>query len=263
MDITQSFYDSLAPQYDRLYADWPAETKRQAAILDAIFRAHGFDRSARVLDCACGIGTQTIGLAALGYAVTGSDISDGALGEAKRRAEDSGVAVDFRRADFCALGESFSERFPLVIAMDNALPHMLSVDALRRAVTSIANRLLPGGLFVASIRDYDRLLETRPPYSPPYIHSDGNGRRVAFQTWDWQGENYRLTQYLIADGESFAVSRFSCEYRATRREELTALLRAAGCDEVSWLFPEETGFFQPIVTARKNSAAPKEKETET
>jgi len=56
-------------------------------MLDNMFAARGFDRSARILDCACGIGTQAIGLAALGYCVTASDLSEGALAEAKKRAE--------------------------------------------------------------------------------------------------------------------------------------------------------------------------------
>ena len=47
------------------------------------------------------------------------------------------------------------------------------------------------------------------------------------------------------------ISKFDCEYRATRREELTKLLLASGCSEVDWKFPEETGFYQPIVIAGK------------
>ena len=41
------------------------------------------------------------------------------------------------------------------------------------------------------------------------------------------------------------------EHRATRREEMTKLLRAHGCSKVEWKFPDETGFYQPIVVARK------------
>ena len=29
MDITQNFYDQLAPQYDKLFRDWQATTRRQ------------------------------------------------------------------------------------------------------------------------------------------------------------------------------------------------------------------------------------------
>ena len=251
MNITQTFYDNLATQYDKLFLDWQSTTQEQAVILERIFREGGFDRSAAVLDCACGIGTQAIGLAGLGYSVTASDISDGELAEAKLRAEKNGVSLRLEHADFCALEETFPEQFDIVICMDNALPHMLSAEALERAIRSITGRMAPGGLFVASIRDYDALLESRPPYSPPYIHKNEQGQRVSFQTWEWEGDHYRLIQYIIDDGQALQVSKFACEYRATRRQELTDLLRASGCGEVVWLFPEESGFYQPIVVAKK------------
>ena len=135
--------------------------------------------------------------------------------------------------------------------MDNALPHMLTSEALKSAVESITNQIRPGGIFVASIRDYDSLLDGKPPYSPPYIHKTEKGQRVSFQTWRWNGDNYKLTQYIIEDEDRLQISKFLCEYRAIRREELTNLLFASGCREVVWKFPEETGFYQPIVIAGK------------
>ena len=63
MSITQTFYDNLATQYDKLFLDWQATTQEQAVILNRIFATNGFDKSAHILDCACGIGTQAIGLA--------------------------------------------------------------------------------------------------------------------------------------------------------------------------------------------------------
>ena len=251
MDITQTFYDNLASQYDKLFLDWQSTTGEQAVILNKIFKENGFDNTARILDCACGIGTQAIGLAALGYDVTGSDISEGELAEAKQRAARNGVNIRFEYADFCALSDTFSERFDIVIAMDNALPHMLSREALEAAVRSITGQIAPGGMFVASIRDYDALLKDKPPYSPPYIHKTPKGQKVSFQTWNWEGDNYRLTQYIIEDEENLNISKFECEYRATRREELTELLISNGCGRVEWKFPEETGFYQPIVIVRK------------
>lgn len=253
MSITQRFYDSLASQYDKLFLDWQATTREQALILEKLFADNGFDRSAHILDCACGIGTQAIGLAGLGYDVTGSDISDEELAQARERAARNRVKIRFVHADFCALQEAFPETFDIVIAMDNALPHMLSAENLASAIGSITDRLAAGGLFVASIRDYDALLVEKPPYSPPYIHKTAKGQRVSFQTWTWEGDNYRLIQYIVDDEDTLHISKFECEYRATRREEMTALLRAKGCCEVTWLFPEETGFYQPIVVAKKES----------
>ena len=251
MNITQTFYNNLAAHYDKLFLDWQSTTHEQAAILNKIFADNGFDRSALLLDCACGIGTQSIGLAALGYNVTASDISDAELAEAKVRASDNNVSIRFEQADFCALSKTFSEKFDIVICMDNALPHMLTSQSLKAAVDSITAQLAEGGIFVASIRDYDALLSEKPPYSPPYIHKTDKGQRVSFQTWNWNGDLYKLTQYIIDDQQSLQTVKFDCEYRATRRDELTELLYAAGCRKVEWKFPEETGFYQPIVVAKK------------
>jgi SAM-dependent methyltransferase len=251
MDITQTFYDNLASQYDKLFLDWQSTTREQAEILDKIFKNSGFDNSARILDCACGIGTQSIGLACLGYRVTASDISNGELIEAKERALKNDVNIRFERADFCALSDTFDEKFDIVIAMDNALPHMLTETDLEKALNSIVNQLTEGGIFVASIRDYDELLLLEPAYSPPYIHKTDNGQRVCFQTWEWKEENYKLTQYIIEDGDTLQISKYDCEYRATRRSEITKLLKDNGCSKVEWLFPKDTGFYQPIVVARK------------
>ena len=90
-DIVQTFYDAMASEYDKFYSDWDAAVREEAAFLQKIFGEYGFDQTARVLDCACGIGTQAIGLAALGYSVTASDVSAGELTEAQERSARRGV----------------------------------------------------------------------------------------------------------------------------------------------------------------------------
>ena len=251
VDITQTFYNSLASQYDKLYSDWDAAVKEEVSFLSGLFAEMGYDRSAHILDCACGIGTQAVGLASLGYDVTASDISEGEIAEAKKRAAANNVDIRFEQADFRVLSDVISEKFDIVIAMDNALPHMLSESDLEKAVRSITERLKTGGLFVASIRDYDLMLKERPSCSAPYVHKTEKGQRVLFQTWDWSGDNYKFIQYIIDDEETTDISRFECEYRAVRRAELTRLLTENGCRVVKWAFPEESGFYQPVVTAIK------------
>ena len=251
MSITQKFYDKLATHYTKLFLDWNESTKEQGEILDNIFRNNGYDRNAKVLDCACGIGTQTLGLATLGYNMTASDISDVEIKEAKNNAIKYNLNIKFNSSDFRNLADTFKEKFDIIIAMDNALPHMLSNEDLQAAIYSIMNQLDDGGMFVASIRDYDDLLEYRPSYSPPYIHKTDRGQRVSFQTWQWDGDIYKLVQYIIDDEKSLEVNKFECSYRATKRSEITDILTSYGCSHLEWEFPEETGFYQPIVIAKK------------
>ena len=89
MDTTQTFYNHLAAQYDKLFLDWQASTREQAVILDKLFADNGFDKAAQILDCACGIGTQAVGLAKLGYTVTASDISVAEIAEAATARKES------------------------------------------------------------------------------------------------------------------------------------------------------------------------------
>ena len=250
MDIVQTFYDNIASHYDKLFLNWNNTINEQADILDKIFEGNGYDKSCKILDCACGIGTQSIGLALTGYDVTASDISDCELKVAKQRATEHNVDICFENADFRELSKTFSDKFDIIIAMDNALPHMLTKQHLECAIESIVNQLSDGGMFVASIRDYDTLVKTKPPYSPPYIHQTDNGQRVSFQTWQWSGDCYKLIQYIIDDENALSVNKFECEYRAVLREELTDILVSKGCT-VTWQYPEQTGFYQPVVIAKK------------
>ena len=251
MDIVQTFYENLATYYDKLFEDWQKTTCEQALILHKLFVDNGFDKNAKLLDCACGIGTQSVGLASLGYDVTASDLSQNAIEQAKIKAQQNKVEIDFKVADFCSLAQTFNHKFDIIIAMDNALPHMLTQTALQKAIASITNQLNDNGIFVSSIRDYDELLKTKPTYSPPYVHKTKNGQRVCFQTWEWFDDNYKLVQYIIDDDKTLTTNKFECEYRATTRDQLTQLLLANGCRQVNWLFSEQTGFYQPIVIAKK------------
>lgn len=251
MDIIQEFYDNLASKYELLFSNWESSSKEQAAVLKNILNSYGLDNSARILDCACGIGTQAIGLAELGYNVTASDISENELKEAKTRCLGKSLNIEFRHADFRNLESAFSESFDVLIAMDNALPHMLNTFDLVKAARSISGRIKKGGLFIASIRDYDEILKAKPHYSPPYIHETEIGKRVSFQTWNWHGDNYKLTQYIIEDENKLSVSKFECEYKAIRKDELYSVLINNGFSEAKWLSNDESGYYQPIIVAKK------------
>jgi SAM-dependent methyltransferase len=167
MDTAKS-YDELADHYHLIFEDWEASMGRQASALDSILRRKcGLTSTASILDCACGIGTQALGLAKLGFRVTGSDVSRNAVGRAQVEASRRSLDIQFSVAnmlDLTCLGES---HFDAVICMDNALPHLESTEQLIQAAEQIRERLRPGGILMASIRDYDRLIEEKPVVQGP------------------------------------------------------------------------------------------------
>jgi cyclopropane fatty-acyl-phospholipid synthase-like methyltransferase len=70
-----AFLDKLAPYFHLLYGDWEAAIAAQGSALARLLSSHGVGPGEAVLDAACGIGTQTIGLLKEGYSVTASDCS--------------------------------------------------------------------------------------------------------------------------------------------------------------------------------------------
>jgi len=86
------FYDELAQDYHLVYDDWYAAIQRQGAGLDRLIRnrlANAHD----VLDYSCGIGTQSLCLASLGYRVKGTDISERSLERARTEAMRLGLEI--------------------------------------------------------------------------------------------------------------------------------------------------------------------------
>ncbi|MBA2597703.1 MAG: class I SAM-dependent methyltransferase [Chloroflexota bacterium] len=251
------FYDELAESYHLIFADWPGSMRRQAAALDRLIGSALGAGPHTILDGACGIGTQAIGLALLGHQVHATDISSKAVARAEREATARNALLTFGVADLRSLASTVDGEFDVVVACDNALPHLLSDDDLQLAIDNMAAKLRPDGLFLASIRDYDRLVQERPQGEGPRVFDDIRGRRIAFQVWDWSddGSRYSLHQFIVRqEGAGWQTEHFRTEYRALLPGELVTALRHAGfaLAGIHWHEPEESGYFQPIVTARRS-----------
>lgn len=252
-DLTR-FYDELAPHYHLLFEDWDATIRWQGGVLDRLIGRLAGPGRKRVLDAACGIGTQAIGLALEGHAVTGSDLSPAAVERARREAKRLGVEATFEVADFRDLAGILAGPFDVVCALDNALPHLESDDELAAALRQMAGLLAPGGLFLASTRDYDALARRRPERMSERTYPEGQGRRRVYQLWDWDedGSGYRVRQHIVREGGAARETLvFTAHYRALIRAQLSAALVAAGLGEAEWLMPEDSGFYQPIVATRR------------
>jgi len=239
----RDFYNSLAENYHLIFEDWDASMTRQSAALAPILT--GFN-ARNILDCACGIGTQSLGLAQRGFEVTGADNSATAIERARREAGARSLTVSFDVADMLDLP---SAEFDAVICLDNALPHFQSQEELVQAATRIRGSLGRGGHFIASIRDYDLLIQHRPTIHGPAFYPN----RIVHQIWEWlDNRRYTLHLYLtLATLESWRCHHYATTYRALLRAELDDALVEAGFETPEWRMPEDTGFYQPIVICER------------
>lgn len=172
---------------------------------------------------------------------------------ARREAERLGAKLKIGVADMRALSGYVAGPFDVVCALDNALPHLMTDEELATALREAAAVLAPDGWFVASLRDYDRLIAERPRTTPLRLIEEPGGYRALFQVWEWgpDGSAYRLHQHIVRRHEGVDDAHvFDSEYRALTRAAVERGLTAAGFTDWQWFGQEDSGFYQPVVAAR-------------
>ncbi|MYW66941.1 methyltransferase domain-containing protein [Streptomyces sp. SID8379] len=257
------FYDELTADYHRIFPDWDVSIARQATTFDTLLGAHLGPGPHRVLDCACGIGTQAIGLALRGHDVTGTDLSPRAVARAQTEAATRGARITAAVADMRRLPLR-PGAFDAVLCADNALPHLLTGDDVAAALAAVHRVLCDDGLLVLTVRDYADIRRTRPTSTSPQLSTTADGgTTITFQLWRWHddGERYDLRHFqLIPDGHDGRDGSDGTGWRVHERvttcwalttAQLTDFATAAGFTDVTWHTPQETGFYQPVLTARR------------
>jgi SAM-dependent methyltransferase len=242
------FYDDLAPLYHLIHQDWPASVRRQGAQLAALIQAEWPARH-RVLDVSCGIGTQAIGLALHGFAVTGSDVSAGAVERARQEAGQWGVNLALSVCDVRQAQGHHGAGFEVVISADNSLPHLLTDQDLLLALQQMRACLAPGGGCIVTLRDYAREERGRHLVKPYGVRLEGDKRYLLFQVWDFDadGERYDLCFFFVEEDlptQQVFTHVMRSRYYAVSTERLCGLMRAAGFQHVRRI---DDVFFQPVL----------------
>ena len=161
------FYSSIAELYDYIFPlnqDQLDFTERELRSRDS---ASGV-AAPRVLDLGCGTGNLSIALAGRAYRVTGIDFDGGMIsraaekagGEEKEREVLPGVSVNFMQMDMLKIDKKFSPgSFDAVLCFGNTLVHLTEPDKIAGFLKAVSRVLVPGGVFLLQIINYDRILD--------------------------------------------------------------------------------------------------------
>jgi len=253
MDSVQSFYDDLAESYHLIFEDWNRSIERQGDALTRVLEERWGLRGGRLLDLAAGFGTQALGLAASGFDVFAADLSPRAVGRARLEASRRGFALPVVAADFRALPFATGTA-PVVIACDNALPHLLSLAEIRKALEEFKRCVQPGGAIVISVRDYGDPPPAGTVEHRPYGERQWKGRRVfAEQEWHWRGATYEVRLRIRpVDDDSAGVVEVQTTYLAVPAGAILELMRDIGLAGVERL---DGAFYQPLLVGTVPRAA--------
>ncbi len=217
-----SAFGPIAAHYDLLmrrvpYDTWASYYQLLLAQMDVA--------PVSLLDVCCGTGTVAEMLADEGYVVTGFDLSEPMVIEARRKAAESGRPIGYEVAD--ARTFDLGLRFDGAFSFFDSLNYIVEPEGLRAAVARVAAHLVPGGSFV-----FD--LNTAFAFEAKMFDQRETRSTAPIRYW-WEG-HYDPSSRLIRvdmeferDGERFYETHVQ---RAHPDEEVREALEAAGFVEV-------------------------------
>jgi SAM-dependent methyltransferase len=250
MNETKQFYAGLTPFYHLIYPDWEASMQRQASQIDSIMQECWGTKVSSVLDLSCGIGTQALGLAKLGYEVTASDLSPEEVERGKAEAERRGLKIGFSVADMRDAFGHHAREFDVVISCDNSVPHLLTDEHILSALCQFFRCTRQGGGCLITVRDYEREDLSKPQIKPYGIRDEHGVRWLLWQVWDPHGATYDVTMYFVEDRgkPECRTHAWRSTYYAIGIPRLMELMTQAGFEEVRRI---DGRFFQPVVVGTK------------
>lgn len=149
------------------------------------------DRDVKILELCCGTGRLTIPIAQDGYNIYGVDYTPSMLEQAKVKASEAGLVINFIEADIRTL--NLREKFDLIFIPFNSIHHLYKNDDLFKAFNVVRNHLKDGGLF---------LLDCFNP-NIQYIVESEKGQKV-------------IAEYITSDGREVLIKQTMSYERATQ-----------------------------------------------
>jgi 2-polyprenyl-3-methyl-5-hydroxy-6-metoxy-1,4-benzoquinol methylase len=150
--VRTHYDDHLGPIYGWMIGDFTRALAAARDELRAVGVASGRGRSA--VDLGAGPGAHALTLAGMGYDVTAIDTCAVLLDELRAHASSHGHAVTAVHGDLLDMRRHCRGAHDVILCMGDTLTHLASLDAAERLFDEVAAALAPGGLFVATFRDY-------------------------------------------------------------------------------------------------------------
>ncbi len=201
---------------------FPERTQWELTGMLALLRAAGLPEGATLLDLACGQGRHAVPLAALGYRVTGLDLSPVLLGRARAAARASRLAVRWVRGDMRRI--PFASEFDAVINIFNTFGYLATEAEDAAVLRAVRDALKPGGVFLLETVSRDAILRHFMPAAVDHL-ADGT-LVLQEQAFDLQTSRLAVTMTLIEpDG---ARRTYTQSIRIYTPTELCRLHEAAG-----------------------------------
>lgn len=162
-------FKSYGKYYDIIYSD--KDYEKECDFLEEIFRRHSQSMPKSILDGGCGTGSHAIPLAERGYDVTGIDLSEEMITNAKEKSNKSGLHIDFNKMDLRKL--KLNKKFDACVCMFAVISYLTDNESLIEALSNIRSHLKDGSLFIFDFWYGPAVLTILPAAKMKIIEKDG------------------------------------------------------------------------------------------
>jgi glycine/sarcosine N-methyltransferase len=183
-DAQNKFYSSISKYYPEIFPYNPLQLQFVTGIAGNL-------AGQQILDIGCATGELAFQLAKAGAEVTGIDLNEDLLQQAK--AGKVHPKLSFQKGNMLELKNDFqSETFDTVLCFGNTLVHQTSQKLILDMLHGVNAVLKPGGIFLLQILNYDYILSEQVTELPlietenikfvRYYAFNENSQLVSFQT---------------------------------------------------------------------------------
>ena len=215
-------YDLL--MHDVPYGVWIEYLRELLALHNA--------RPRLILDLACGTGNVTELLSEEGFAVVGVDIAENMIAEARRKASEKRLPIQYAVQDAAEL-DLPGRRFDLCVSLFDSLNYITQPDRLQLAIERVGAHLTRNGLFLFDMNS-EYALKNR-------FFDQSNRATDARLRYDWESEYFPATRlcrinmrfwYREEDGSDTAFVEEHWQF-AYREDEVVKMLGNAGFIDIA------------------------------
>ena len=162
------------------------------------------NKDARILELCCGTGRLTLPIAKDGYDISGVDYTASMLHQAKMKAAEAGLRINFIQADIRTL--DLQKKYDLIFIPFNSIHHLYENEDLFKVLHVVKNHLKDGGLFLLDCFNPNirYIVEGEKEQQEIATYTTGDGREVSIkQTMRYENKTQinRIEWHYFINGE--------------------------------------------------------------
>ena len=202
-----NLYRKFGKYYDQIYDSF-YDYRKECDNLEMIFSKHSKESINEILDLGCGTGTHAIKLTKRGYKVTGIDVAPVMIGEAKKKAHEADLAIDFQLQDMGKI--TLPQKFDAAVCLFGGFGYLLTKEDLNGFFNGIRDCLKGPSLLIF---EYWNVKTVKPGFrSWIKVENEDKGTtiiRLSESKWDEKDSIISLDMEFFVFSGKEVIDRFT------------------------------------------------------